>query len=67
MREIRAHGSFKTQYRLMINGAPRPVTLKAALFKEDEEEKLVVGVRAWRRRLTESGKLVFDEEYYEGE
>ena len=67
MREIRAHGSFKTQYRLMINGAPRPVTLKAALFKEDEEEKLVVGVRAWRRRLTESGKLVFDEEYYESE
>ncbi|MBR2699519.1 MAG: hypothetical protein IKE76_13110, partial [Clostridia bacterium] len=63
MREIRAHGSFKTQYRLLINGAPRPVTLKAALFKEGEEEKLVVGIRAWRRRITEAGILIFDDEY----
>ena len=33
-------------YHLMIKGEPRPVTLKAALFNEGNEEKLVVGVRA---------------------
>ena len=50
LREIRQHGSFKLQYRLMIHDEPRPVTLKIALFKEGEEERLVVGVRAWSRR-----------------
>ena len=50
MREIRENGSFRTEYRLMFGGRPRPVILKAALFKEGEEEKLVVGVRAIVRR-----------------
>ncbi|MBR0367166.1 MAG: EAL domain-containing protein [Clostridia bacterium] len=67
MREIRKNGSFKTQYRLMINGVPQPVTLKAALFNEGEEQKLVVGVRAWRRQLTETCNLIFDDEYYESD
>ena len=64
MREIREQGSFKIQYRLMIGGAPRPVTLKAALFREGEEEKLVVGVRAWQKRATETGDTVFSDDFY---
>ena len=43
--EIRRHGSFRIDYHLLIRGLPRPVTLKAALFKEGKEDKLVVGVR----------------------
>ena len=43
-------GQFKINYRLIIKGIPRPVTLKAALVKDGGEEKLVVGVRAWKER-----------------
>ena len=50
MREIRLHGSFSINYRLIIKGEPRPVTLKASLFKDGDEDKLVVGVRAWNDR-----------------
>ena len=50
MREIRLRGSFSINYRLIIKGEPRPVTLKASLFKDGDEEKLVVGVRAWKDR-----------------
>ena len=45
MNEIRDHGQFSIDYRLIIKDVPRPVTLKAALFKEGDEEKLVIGVR----------------------
>lgn len=45
---IREKGKFSIDYRLMIRGEPRPVTLKAALFKDKNEDKLVVGVRAWK-------------------
>jgi diguanylate cyclase (GGDEF) domain len=55
MREIREQGRYKIRYRLMINGEPRPVILKAALFKEGAEEKLLVGVRAWSQRGQENG------------
>ena len=50
LREIRQRGSFNIDYRLIIKGVPRQVTLKAALFKEGDAEKLVVGVRAWKER-----------------
>ena len=50
LREIRQQGQFKINYRLIIKGTPRPVTLKAALVKDGGEEKLVVGVRAWKER-----------------
>ena len=50
LRKIRQNGKFSIDYRLIIEGVPRPVTLKAALFTEGGEEKLVVGVRAWRER-----------------
>lgn len=50
MREIRLHGKFSINYRLIIKGEPVPVTLKASLFKDGDEEKLVVGVRVWKDR-----------------
>ena len=50
LRGIREHGSFSINYRLIIKGVPRPVTLKAALFKDGDTDKLVVGVRAWKDR-----------------
>lgn len=50
MREIRLNGSFSINYRLIIRGEPRPVTLKASLFKDGDDDKLVVGVRAWKDR-----------------
>ena len=56
MREIREHGSFRLQYRLLINGERRPVTLKLALFRENGEQKMVVGVRAWKERRGGAGR-----------
>ena len=50
MREIQLHGKFSINYRLIIKGEPVPVTLKASLFKDGDEDKLVVGVRAWKDR-----------------
>ena len=46
MREIHRNGCFRIQYRLMINGEPRPTALKAALFRDRSGEKMVVGIRA---------------------
>ena len=53
LRVIRERGNFSIDYRLIIRGKPRPVTLKAALFKEGGVEKLVVGVRARKDRQIE--------------
>ena len=50
LREIRENGVFKLQYRLLIHGEPRPVSLRIARFREGGVEKLVAGVRAWRVR-----------------
>ena len=50
LKEIRQHGSFSIDYHLIIKGVPRPVTLKAAMFKDGDEEKMVVGVREWKAR-----------------
>ena len=52
LEEIQKNRAFKLQYRLVINGEPRPVSLKIAPFNEHDEERLVVGVRAWRIRST---------------
>lgn len=48
--DIRNKGAFKLQYRLVINGKARPVSLRIAPFREGDEEKLFAGVRAWRVR-----------------
>ena len=50
LKEIHEKGSFRINYRLMINGEPKPVNLRAALFKEGGVEKMVVGIRAWQKR-----------------
>ncbi len=50
LRAVHEEGCFKLHYRLMLHGQPKPVSLKVALFKEEDEEKLVVSVRAWRVR-----------------
>ncbi len=46
MREIREHGSFTIQYRLMIDGEPKPVELRIAPFKEGKELRLFAAVKA---------------------
>ena len=50
MKEIRENRVFKLQYRLMINGTPKQVSLRMAAYREGKKEKLVAGVRAWRTR-----------------
>ncbi len=50
LREIREHGNFSINYRLIIKDVPTPVTLRAALYKDRDDEKLIVGVRAWKDR-----------------
>ena len=49
-RAIRQEGAFKLQYRLVIGGEPKSVSLRISPFKDEGVEKLVAGVRAWRRR-----------------
>ena len=50
MDEIQKTGSYKLQYRLMISGKPKRVSLHIAPFKENGKVKLFAGVRAWRDR-----------------
>ena len=50
MNDIREKGFFTIHYRLMIDGKPKHVSLKIAMIHEDNREKLVAGVRAWRER-----------------
>ena len=47
---IRENGRFSINYRLMIHGEPKPVTLKAVLPKNGNADKLLIGVRAWKDR-----------------
>jgi hypothetical protein len=54
MREIQETGAFGMQYRLVINGEPKPVSLRIAKVEESSGEKLVAGVRAWQERRDES-------------
>ena len=43
-------GLFKMNYKLLIQGEERPVTLKISPVKEGAEKRLVMGVRAWKIR-----------------
>jgi EAL domain-containing protein (putative c-di-GMP-specific phosphodiesterase class I) len=45
MREIGEKGSFTIQYRLLIDGAPKPAELRIAPFKEGKEIKLFAAVK----------------------
>ena len=50
MYEVRKNGMFSMHYRLMIDGKPRPVSLKIAHVKESDGDKLIAGVRMWHER-----------------
>ena len=50
LKGIQEDGVFKMNYKLLIKGEERPVTLKIAPIKDDKGEKLVMGVRAWKIR-----------------
>jgi hypothetical protein len=43
--EIKRNDSFVWRYRLLINGEPNEVTLKAVLVEESDGTKLIIGVR----------------------
>lgn len=44
LRDAREKGLFQMHYRLVINGEPKPVILKAAIMNESDGDKLIVGV-----------------------
>ena len=44
MEEIKKRGLFALEYRLMINGEPEYVTLKAAMVQEKDGPQLIIGV-----------------------
>ena len=48
--EIEKEGAFRWHYRLLIHGQAMQVSVKIAPFTEDDEQRLMVGVRAWRKR-----------------
>ena len=50
LQRIRENGRFSINYRPMIHGEPKPVTLKAVLPKNGNADKLLIGVRAWKDR-----------------
>lgn len=45
LKEIETVGSFHMEYRLLLNGKPQPVILKAVKTLENGEERLIVGVK----------------------
>ncbi|MER2152198.1 MAG: diguanylate cyclase, partial [Candidatus Limivicinus sp.] len=44
MAEIESHGVFSVSYRLMLNGRPRHVQLRAAIVEEKEGPRMIVGI-----------------------
>jgi hypothetical protein len=50
LQHIREDGSFSISYRLMIQGKPKQVTLKAVLPNSGNTDELIIGVRAWKDR-----------------
>ena len=50
LQAVQKDGVYKLQYRLVIKGQSRPVSLKISPFKDHGEKKLFAGVRAWKTR-----------------
>ena len=48
--EIKRKQAFSMHYHLMINGESKPVTLKIVSVQEKDGQKLIAGVRAWKKR-----------------
>ena len=51
MNGIRENKVYGIRYRLMINGEPKYVSLKAALMDEPEGQQLIIGVQNIDARL----------------
>ena len=45
LREIKRNGLFAINYRLNLNGTVTPVCLRAAIVRESDGEKLIVGIQ----------------------
>ena len=58
MEEIRRNGIFTLSYRLMMEGKPRYVQLKAAMVEEKEGKRLVVGVSDIDAQVLQEEKYV---------
>ena len=50
LEKINEDGVYILHYRLVINDAPKRVTLRIAKINEDGTDKLVAGVRTWKER-----------------
>lgn len=50
LRELQENRPFQLHYRLVINGVPRPVSLKIVSVREKDGEKWIAGVRVWKER-----------------
>ncbi len=50
LQAVHETGSFRINYRLMLGGESRPVTMKITPFREGDGERLLVGIRAWKLR-----------------
>ncbi len=50
MKEIKKNGKYRINYNLLLNDTFIPVSLKAALFKDGDTDKLIIGVREWTDR-----------------
>ena len=46
LNSIRENGTFVMNYRIMIDGIPRPAMMRIAPFSESGETELVVSVKA---------------------
>lgn len=42
--EIERHGIFSLSYRLMVNGTPRYMQMRAAIVDEKEGQRLIIGI-----------------------
>lgn len=59
MRAVREEGSFCMQYRLNMNGEPLPVFLRLSSMKQGSGQRLVAGIRMWRKRSGEDDQRFY--------
>lgn len=45
LKEIKAKGVFSLHYHLIIDGEAKTASIRAAMVKENEEDKLIIGIR----------------------
>ncbi|MCR4615260.1 MAG: EAL domain-containing protein [Clostridiales bacterium] len=47
---IKENGMFKLHHRIIIDGEPKPVSLKIAMVRKNDGDKLIAGIRVWKER-----------------